>query len=68
MITSDNSRDDVVHMRTRAFNGKLEMNSHVVEPDGEVRVFDNIAKYYTRCHSMSAQGKGRVRAAHRRKQ
>jgi hypothetical protein len=33
----------------------------LVEPDGTVRVFDEIADCYTSCHSVSARDADRIR-------
>ena len=32
-----------------------------VSPDGSVRVYDDVAGHYTRCHSLSATAQTRIR-------
>ena len=55
-----------ITIRARAFQGILETVRCSVEADGTVRVYDDVAGHYTRCHSLSARDLGRVRAAARR--
>ena len=50
-------------LSTRAFGGRLERNAHIIDDDGDVRVYDAIAGYYTLCHSLSKRDCGRVYAA-----
>jgi hypothetical protein len=43
-----------ITMRTRSYQ-------MLVDADGSVRVYDSIAGYYTRCHSLSETARRRAR-------
>lgn len=46
--------------RARFFGGIMETRSVIVEPDGDVLVWDRIAGYYTRCHGLSRRSQRRI--------
>ena len=51
-----------VQIRAKAFaDGPTAMQDCIVEKDGSVLVYDSIAGYYTRCHSMSERDQERAR-------
>ena len=48
--------------RARAFAGRgIENVLCRVDPDGDVLVWDSVAKHYTRCHSLSESAQRRIR-------
>lgn len=49
-------------IRAKAF-GRMETITVSVDEDGTVRVWDEVAGYYTTCHSLSAAAMRRARAA-----
>jgi len=52
----------VVKVRARAFTGYgMEWIEAVVDPDGDVRVWDDIDKCFTRCHILSERAKAKIR-------
>ncbi len=58
-----------VNVRANAFAGRrIESVSAMVEPDGTVRVYDDVAGHYTLCHSLSARAQARIRGLARRMQ
>lgn len=60
MATSTN--DKVIEMRCKAFSTEGVRNNLVlVEPDGSVRVWDDVAGYYTTCHALGEASKRRAR-------
>jgi hypothetical protein len=48
-------------MRVRAFGTSLRWRSVSVDSDGVVRVFDEKAGYYTRCHGLTDSAQKRLR-------
>ena len=51
-----------ITMRSKAFaNEGVRENYFQVDEDGTVRVYDKIAGYFTRCHSLSARDQDRIR-------
>ena len=66
MMTTTTTTDKHVTIRARAFQGVLETLKCIVEPDGSVRVYDSVARYYTSCHSLSTRDLARIRAAAKR--
>ena len=50
-----------VTTKAKAFNGKLENIKAAIDPDGTVRVWDEVAGYYTTCHGLSAAAQQRIR-------
>jgi hypothetical protein len=50
-----------VTTKAKAFNGKLTNINATVDADGTVRVWDDIAGYYTTCHGLSAAAQQRIR-------
>lgn len=61
MTTTKTYSDNVITIRGRAFNGKLETLKCMVDDDGTVRVYDSIAGHYTACHSLNDRTQGRIR-------
>lgn len=53
--------NEIITVRVRAFNGKLETVQCIVNNDGTVRVFDDIAGFYSACHSLSERQQSRIR-------
>ena len=55
--------DRIVNVASgRAFLGTAQWGYRaLVEPDGSVLVWDPIASYYTRCHSLTPRQVARVR-------
>lgn len=50
-------------LRTRAFSGgRVERVRVRVGTDGTVSVWDDVAGYYTVCHSLTRQTQGYIRA------
>lgn len=48
--------------RARAFSGRpIETIRCRVDYDGDVLIWDSVAKHYTRCHSLSASASRRIR-------
>lgn len=48
--------------RAKAFTGEPVRTHRVcVDSDGTVRVYDNVAGYYTRCHILSDRQQARIR-------
>lgn len=48
--------------RARAFAGRpIEEVRCRIDSDGDVLVWDSIAKHYTRCHSLSESAQRRIR-------
>ena len=48
--------------RARAFAGRpIEPVRCRVDSDGDVLVWDRVAKHYTRCHSLTASAQRRIR-------
>lgn len=53
--------------RFRAFSGEpVREHKVVVEQDGTVRVYDDVAGHYTTCHSIAPSTLGKLRAYARR--
>ena len=53
--------------RCRAFTGEgVKENRILVDPNGEVRVWDAVAGTYTLCHALSDRQQARLRALARR--
>lgn len=52
-----------IEAKVKAFSCESTPRHHrlSVSPDGTVRVYDDVAGYYTTCHSMSAATQRRVR-------
>lgn len=50
-----------ITIRGRAFQGRLESLRCMVDEDGTVRVYDNVAGHYTTCHSLPERTQARVR-------
>ena len=49
-----------VTTKAKAF-GKLANINATVDADGTVRVWDDVAGYYTTCHGLSAAAQQRIR-------
>jgi hypothetical protein len=48
--------------RARAFAGRpIEEVRCRIDSDGDVLVWDRVAKHYTRCHSLTASAQRRIR-------
>lgn len=55
-------RDKIVTIRAAAFNGcGVRKHRCSVDADGVVRVWDPIAKHFTRCHSLSSGAVAKAR-------
>ncbi len=51
-----------VTVKCKAFSGgRIQSHRCIVDADGSVRVYDDVAGYYTTCHSMSERTQARVR-------
>lgn len=51
----------IITVRCRAFHSETGPSLHrVCVEDGLVRVWDNIAEYYTFCHSLSRRTEARI--------
>ena len=56
------TKDKIITVRAKAFAGYgVEEIKALVEPDGTVRVYDDVAGYYTTCHSLSPRAEQRIR-------
>lgn len=56
-----------IHTTARArFFGRVETRPVIVEPDGDVLAWDDVAGHYTRCHGLSRATQQRIAAAARR--
>lgn len=54
--------ETIVTTRAKAFRGQgVQTIEALVEGDGTVRVYDDIAGYYTTCHSLSERAQARIR-------
>lgn len=54
--------DKVVTIRAKAFSGRgIEEVRCTVDAAGTVRVYDDVAGYYTTCHSLSESAIRRIR-------
>lgn len=54
--------DRVVTARAKAFSGEsIRTHKFMVSADGDVRVWDSVAGYYTTCHSLSIGAQRRIR-------
>jgi hypothetical protein len=52
----------IITVRAKAFSGRgVETVRAMVEPDGTVRVYDDVAGYYTLVHSLSRRAQARIR-------
>ena len=52
----------IVKIRARAFSSEwVRMHSAAVDSDGTVRVWDDVAGHYTRCHILSERSQVRAR-------
>lgn len=50
-----------IEARAKAFSGQgVKTNRFQVEPNGNVRVWDDVAGYYTNCNSLSDGAKKRI--------
>lgn len=55
------SRAITMTVRCKAFAGQPVREHRVRVEDGEVRVWDRVAGYYTACHSLSPRTIARIR-------
>jgi hypothetical protein len=54
--------ETIVTTRAKAFAGQgVQTIQALVEGDGTVRVYDDVAGYYTTCHSLSERAQARIR-------
>lgn len=52
----------IITIRAKAFSGsKTAQHRCMVDDNGTVRVYDDVAGYYTTCHSLSLPAQARVR-------
>jgi hypothetical protein len=48
--------------RAKAFSGRgVETVQCMVDTDGQMLVYDSVAKHFTRCHSLSKTAERRIR-------
>lgn len=60
------SGDVFLTARCKAFSGEgVRANRILVDADGTVRVWDDVAGHYTTCHSIPGKGQQRLRRAAR---
>lgn len=51
-----------VTVKCKAFSGgRIAAHRCMVDADGTVRVYDDVAGYYTTCHSLSPATQSRIR-------
>jgi hypothetical protein len=65
-IERDRDGDWVAVLRAHAFSGHGREHVRCRVVDGDVVVYDAIARHYTTCHVLSGTVAGRVKAALRR--
>jgi len=54
--------DANITVRARFFSGQpIETRKVIVEDDGTIRVWDELAGYYTTCHSLTRSAERRIR-------
>ena len=59
-MTTETTR--IVKIRAKAFTGMgVQLIECVVDLDGSVRVYDDIAKHFTRCHSLCKSAQAKIR-------
>lgn len=59
--TTTRTADVTVSARAKFFAcGRIETRKCLVEPDGSVLVWDDVAAHYTRCHSLSSAAARRI--------
>lgn len=51
--------NSIITARARFF-GKIETRKCMVDEDGSILVWDNIAGHYTRCHRLSPRTERRI--------
>ena len=52
----------VITLKAKAFAGcGVESIKAMIDQDGKVVVYDDVAGYYTRCHSLSKSAERRIR-------
>lgn len=54
------STDRIITVYCRAFGGRRGLHRVMVSADGTVRVCDEVAGYYTTCHSLSRRAQRRA--------
>lgn len=56
------TKDAVVTVRCKAFTcDRVRLNRCMVDADGTVRVWDDVAGYYTTCHCLNEATQRRIR-------
>lgn len=62
MSTDIEANEKIITARANAFTGRgVETLKFLVKADGQVKVYDSIAGYYTTCHRMSEATMRRIR-------
>lgn len=55
------TNDKTLTVRCRAFGGRLATVRVLVSADQVVRVYDDVAGYFTTCHRLSLRAQQRIR-------